>query len=76
MSMISMNNLKCGLMGPKDTFQLPINASLMSLGPEKLAVFLGGVADWLVLCILVLICIVDAETNCVYCNGFGVSEPM
>uniref|UniRef100_A0A3B4CD99 Shugoshin C-terminal domain-containing protein n=1 Tax=Pygocentrus nattereri TaxID=42514 RepID=A0A3B4CD99_PYGNA len=50
-SMISKNNLKCGLIRPQDTFPLCVSPSQMSLGPEKPAAFLGVVDIWLLLCV-------------------------
>ncbi|KAK3541845.1 hypothetical protein QTP86_008049 [Hemibagrus guttatus] len=43
MSMISKNNLKCGLVRPQHTFPLCVSPSQMSSGPEKPAAFLGVV---------------------------------
>ena len=72
MSVISKNNLKCGLVRPQHTFPLCVSPSQMSSGPEKSAVFLDVVDICLSLCMVESeLAFVDAATNCVYWQWFS-----
>ena len=71
-SMISKNNLQCGLVRPQHTFPLCASPLQMSSGQEKPAPFLDVVDIWLSLCIVEFqLALVDVATNCVNWQRFS-----